>query len=153
MKKFDNDKVTSHRCSVCHRPIRVPESVARGKGPICYGKVEAIKKLLRQGKTREEILETDEEVINKLARGELKRWRDEHKKDKKIKKSKVRKIRTKKVKSKKDKNQRTLESWLKNIPEVRSSFGFKPLNDKEIKIQELKKELNEINYTKKRLNK
>ena len=56
MRKFDNDKVTVHRCIRCHRKIWVPESVIRKMGPVCYGKSYTYKRLLKEGLTREEAL-------------------------------------------------------------------------------------------------
>jgi len=29
------------KCSICHRPLKDPESVKRGIGPICYGKMKS----------------------------------------------------------------------------------------------------------------
>ena len=65
----------SHICKRCHRKIWVVESIIRGMGPICYGKAYSMRRMLKRGMTREEILKIPKEEIEKLARQELRRWR------------------------------------------------------------------------------
>lgn len=38
-------QVTTHTCLRCHRPLRSPESIARGYGHNCYSKLDRIKAL------------------------------------------------------------------------------------------------------------
>ena len=124
------DKATLHRCKRCHKKIWVLESIIRGMGPICYGKSYSIRRMLKRGLTREEILKIPKEELEQLAKEELKRWK---RKQKRSQKKKNIKINMKKIKSKKDIKQRTLDSFL-------------TIEEKE-DIEKLREQLNEITYS------
>lgn len=38
---LEGSTLPSVRCNRCHKPLKVPESVLRGFGPICWGRIQA----------------------------------------------------------------------------------------------------------------
>ena len=54
------------RCIRCHKPLKVPESVMRGFGPICWGKIQAW--------NRKEEAEADDELAVRRLREEISEW-------------------------------------------------------------------------------
>jgi len=130
MKKFDNDKVTTYRCKRCHKPIRVPESILRGMGPICFGKSYTIRGLLKRGLTKEEIENISKEEMKKLIKEAVRRYNRKQKRKQqrnqnmKIPKTKIRKF-------KKDNQQKTLLPFISIIKETNE-------------LEKLKEELSEV---------
>jgi len=107
-------------CSRCHKPLTRPESIIRGMGPICFGKTYAIRKMIKQGLTKEEILEKTKEEMDRLAREGLK----EYKKKFKVKKRKIRVSRINVKSFKKDKNQKTLDSFLISKEDIKEELSY-----------------------------
>jgi len=108
-----SDKVTIYRCRRCHRKIWVLESIVRGMGPICYGKSYSMRRMLKRGLTREEILNIPKDELEQLARQELRRWKRKQKRSqKKNNNIKIGRINKRKIKGKKIVNQKTLDSFL-----------------------------------------
>ena len=123
---------TVYRCKRCHRKIWVLESIIRGMGPICYGKSYSMRRMLKRGLTREEILKIPKEELEQLAKEELKRWK---RKQKRSQKKKNIKINMRKIKLKKDdKHQTNLDSFL-------------VITEEKEDIEKLRKQLNEITYS------
>lgn len=98
-------------CTRCGKHLTRPESIIRGMGPICYGKNYTYRALLKEGYTRDEILEIPKEEIMEMAKEALKLYRNKQLK-KKRRKPRGGYIRLRKVKSIKDKNQLTLDIYL-----------------------------------------
>lgn len=138
----------AYTCKRCGRKIWVVESIIRGMGPICYGKAYSMRRMLKRGMTREEILKIPKEEIERLAKQELRRWRRKQKKKKTIK-LKSGKIRMRKIKSKKDKAQKTLDSFIFNLES--GGIVIKPTSlyygeppEEIVDIEELKNQLYKI---------
>ena len=55
------------KCSICHRPLKDPESVKRGIGPICYGNMFELAEIERVIKAAEQARKQYEELKSELA--------------------------------------------------------------------------------------
>ena len=63
---LDGTPLANVRCGRCHKPLKVPESVMRGFGPICWGKIQAW--------NRKEEAEADDELAVRRLREEISEW-------------------------------------------------------------------------------
>jgi len=119
------------RCSRCNRILTHPESIIRGMGPICFGKTYVYRKLMKEGRTRREILEIPEDQILIWAKEEVKKYQNEHKEIKVSKKPKKVHLKTNgNIKHyKKDPNQMNLDSFFVNTSNE--------LDDLKVELREL----------------
>lgn len=122
-----SEKKPVYRCKRCGKPIWVEESIMRGMGPICFGKSYAIRRMLKNGKTKEEIEQVPKQTLLDLAKEEVKAY-----KKSKNKKTQKRKVRFKKSKIVKDKSQMSIISFIE------------PKQEEDEDIEALREELNKI---------
>lgn len=102
------------RCSNphCRRHLTHPESIIRGMGPICYGKNYTYKRKLKEGMTREEVLQWEKDSPEEFMEEVEKVIEEAKQKKKKTRKPRGGYIRKRKVKAKKDKKQMSLDIFL-----------------------------------------